>query len=353
MRLETLHLTDLRNIAQAELAVGAGMNWFYGANGAGKTSVLEAIHLLARGYSFRTRQAARLIRDGSSALRVLATTAEPGHRLGVERDREGWRGRIDGRDGKRVSEFASCLPLVLVEPENHQLIEGPPALRRSFLDWGLFHVEHDYLSVWRTYARALRQRNAGLRDGADTATLQAIEQIMAPAAARVDALRAGLVKTLQQRITALAASLGFALEPVRLEYAGADEPERHLEVWQDARAGDREQGHTRHGPQRAHLSVRSGDRAAAHRLSRGQMKLAALLLRLALLGEMHDRGIGAMLLLDDPVSELDGDHLSRLLAWLADWRGQVWVTAVDQPDVEKSADLQLFHVEQGKIRPVV
>jgi DNA replication and repair protein RecF len=351
MHLQTLDVTDLRNLEAVHLEAGPGINWLYGANGSGKTSVLEAIHLLARGRSFRAATMAPIIRDGARVLRVVTGTLAPEHRLGVERSAGEWSGRIDGRDCKRISEFARCLPLVLVDPENHQLLEGPPALRRSYLDWLVFHVEHAYLDHWRRYQRALRQRNAALREGSGGQTLDAVEAAMVEPARAVDRFRKEWVSRLASVLSDVQAELGFRLPDLVLEYRGAEPADGgYLELWQKNRERDRALAHTRDGPHRADLAVRADGRPVANRFSRGQMKLGALLLKLAALSLQRRHGSHPVLLLDDPVSELDRAHLDALLAWLKDQTHQVWVTAVEP---EPMLECRMFHVEQGKIRSMV
>ncbi|PKL95632.1 MAG: DNA replication/repair protein RecF [Gammaproteobacteria bacterium HGW-Gammaproteobacteria-8] len=351
MHICALAIHDLRNLESVQIEAGPGIHWLYGANGSGKTSVLEAIFLLARGRSFRSATLSPVIRDGARQARIVVRTATPEHRLGVQRSAGEWSGRIDGRDCGRVSEFARCLPLVLVDPENHQLLEGPPAQRRSYLDWLMFHVEHGYLENWRRYQRALRQRNAALRDSAGAATLDALEASMAAPAAAVDRCRAEWVAQLAAVLGDVQAEIGFRLPRLELAYRSPAALEGdYLEQWQKNRERDRALAHTRDGPHRADLLVREAGRPVASRFSRGQMKLGALLLRLAALSLQQRRGQTPLLLLDDPVSELDRPHLTALLEWLPRQASQVWVTAVDP---EPSVESRMFHVEQGKIQPML
>ena len=351
MHITALEIQRLRNLDQVSIRPAAGLNWLYGENGSGKTSVLEAVHVLARGRSFRTNTLNPVIQDGSRSLTVFARTADPEHRLGIERLSGRWTGRLDGASCSRVSDFARRLPLVLVDPENHQLLEGGPVLRRNFIDWGVFHVEHSYLEIWRRYARLLRQRNAALRDAASGAVLESLERPMADAAETLEQTRARWVRSLSKVLEALEPALAFRIAPLGLEYrSSCQSAGDYRETWAANRERDLEQGYTREGPHRAELAVRSGGRPAATRLSRGQMKLAALLLKLAQMKQAHSAGQIPMLLLDDPVSELDRDHLNRLLDWLAQQAYQVWITAVSPPD---GGDARLFHVEQGKIRSMV
>ena len=351
-----MHITELlvenfRNLDRAELKPGVRVNWLAGPNGAGKTSILEAIHALARGRSFRASTVGPMVRDGARAFRVFARTRDPDHRVGVERGASDWNGRIDGETCKRMSAFARCIPLVLIDPENHALVEGSPSLRRSFLDWGLFHVEQSYLEDWRRYSRLLRQRNAALRGGAADPMLDALDSPMAEAAERLDGSRNRYVERLSAEVRLLEDELRFELPSLELDYRqSCDSADGYRKQWRIARNRDREQGFTREGPQRAELAIRAGERMAAPRLSRGQMKLAALLLKLAQMRLGSREADKALLLLDDPVSELDETHLRRLFDWVADQPNQTWITAVETIPL---ATATMFHVEQGKIRAVV
>lgn len=361
MSIDRLTLRGVRNLEPLELAPAAGVNWFFGANGAGKTSILEAIVVLARGRSFRAGHLRSVIQHQAGALSVVARLADSGLTLGVERRHDSWRGRIAGQDSQRVSEFARALPLVLIEPESHLLIAGGPDHRRRYLDWLLFHVEHDYLPSWRRYSRLLRQRNAALRQGADDRVISALEVPMAQAARPLNELRAQAVSRLVKNTMTLNDALGFRLPGVlELNYRPGHPSELDLEaVLADSRERERERGFTVYGPHRAELGIRIGGHAAASELSRGQQKLLAVLLLLSHLQELATasagpverhavRNIGAqpMLLLDDPQSELDAEHLACLLEWLEEQHFQSWVTSTSP---WKGAQ-RLFHVEHGRVR---
>jgi DNA replication and repair protein RecF len=349
LSLARLSIRGVRNLAPLELTPAPGMNWFYGPNGAGKTSVLEAIYLLARGRSFRSSRVARVIQQDARALTVVAKRADNASRLGVERDGDGWRGRIDGRDCQRISEFAALLPLTLVEPGSHALIDGGPERRRQFLDWQLFHVEHDYLVAWQRFARLLRQRNAALKARSPDAVLDALEPEFLRSAEVIGRSRGALVERLSGYVARVQAELGFELPgDLSLRYRAGHPAETKLaDIVGEQRDRDRERGFTRHGPHRAELVLTCNGRAGAE-MSRGQQKLLAVVLLLAqyrLLAE--GQSLAPLLLVDDPVSELDDAHLASLLAWLGRESVQSWITATSRPTVPAG----MFHVEQGRVSP--
>ncbi|MGY6555144.1 MAG: DNA replication/repair protein RecF [Wenzhouxiangella sp.] len=352
MALELLSISGLRNLSAVELKPGSGLNWLSGENGAGKTSVLEAIYLLARGRSFRSARMGAVIQHGSDCLRVVARRADDQRRLGMERSTERWRGRIDGIETHRLSEFAQALPLVLMEPDSHRLIDSGPEGRRQYLDWQLFHVEPGYLEVWRRYARLLKQRNAALKMGSPDSVLSAIEAPMIQAGESLNDLRQRQVDAIFASVQRLATQLALRL-PGGLDMSykpGHPKDQALAEALPAFRDRDRELGFTRRGPHRADLVLNCAGRAAAEELSRGQQKLLALLLLLAQLRLVVEASpVAPLLMLDDPVSELDAGHLGTLLDWVRDQPVQTWVTATQ----EGPSGATVFHVEQGKIRPVV
>lgn len=349
MSLDRLSIRGVRNLEPLELSPAPGINWFFGPNGAGKTSLLEAIYLLARGRSFRSARVARVIQKDAGALTVVARRADTGNHLGVERDADGWRGRIDGRDCQRISEFAALLPLTLVEPGSHALIDGGPEGRRQFLDWQLFHVEQSYLAAWQRFARLLRQRNAALKAQASDRVLDALEPDFLRGAETIGQARESLVAHLSDHVRTVQSELGFRLPgPLALRYRSGHPADAELAVLlREQRQRDRERGFTRHGPHRAELLLTCDERAAAE-MSRGQQKLVAVVLLLAQYRLLSaGQSLSPLLLVDDPVSELDAPHLDALLSWLERESVQAWLTATSESPVPA----RLFHVEQGRVSP--
>ena len=174
MGLRRVRITAFRCIPEADLSLSPQRNYIFGPNGAGKTSLLEALYLLGRGRSFRTRHTRRLVMHGASGLAVFGEVVSPGrtHRIGAAFEDGHLERRVEGRAGVSGVELATLLPVHAIEPGSHELIQGGPSERRRFLDWGVFHVEHAYLEAWRRYRRVLGQRNAALKAGATAAELE-------------------------------------------------------------------------------------------------------------------------------------------------------------------------------------
>jgi len=348
-----LQVENLRNLARVEIEPHAVLNLFHGSNGAGKTSLLEALVVLSRGRSFRTTQAAELIGPQDSTFRVFALTEDRHgqlHRLGLERSGKRWRGRMDGADLSQLSQLTRSLPLVLMEPDSHLLVDGPPEVRRKYLDWGMFHVEQEFLSVWRRYSKALKQRNAALRGG-QPAVLDAIDRILAGHGSRLTELRRAHSESVGRNIQTMLSALGATLQELSLEYQqGWSGGELH-DVLRRNRERDADRGQTLSGPHRADLALVCGSAPARAVLSRGEQKILAAALLLTQAELLASLGEKPVILLDDLASEFDDLHYARVLERALATGAQVWVSGTRKPAA--TPDCAMFHVEQGRVAKVV
>lgn len=366
MRVTRLRLTDMRRFAAAELAAGPGLNLITGDNGAGKTTLLEALHLMAYGRSFRGRVRDGLIRQGAAALEVFTEWEEDVGSGGVRMRRAGlrhtggtWTGRLDGADVGYLGELCAALAVVTFEPGSHALVMGGSEARRRLLDWGLFHVEPAFLALWRRYARALKQRNALLKQRAADAQLEPWEHELAVAGEAITRRReahldgwAPLFAGTAARLLPAAGHGSLAFQPGwrRDEVSLADA----LLV---ARERDLAAGFTTVGPHRADWRVDYTAIPGREALSRGQAKLSALALLLSQ-AEHHAQLLGTwpVVALDDLASELDRAHQQRVLEWLIATGAQLFVTGTEAPAALSTVDsvpLARFHVEQGRLRAEV
>lgn len=357
MRLTRLVLRDLRNLAEVELHPGPGLNLLVGPNGAGKTSILEGLHLLAYGRSFRGRVRDGLVRTGQDAVNVFAEWELEGgrgeHRAGLRHAGNHWEARIDGTPVAHLGELCAAFMVVTFEPGSHALVSGGGEPRRRFVDWGLFHVEQDFLPVWRRYSRALKQRNALLKSGAGAGQIAAWDRELATAGEELTRRRALYLERLQERLTPVAGALAPLLGRMSLEF---DPGWRRSDLsLADALAvaGDRDRmlGHTTVGPHRADWKLVLSEKERGEALSRGQAKLAALSCLFAQAADCADeRGDWPVIALDDLASELDAAHRKRVLDYLDATPAQVFITGTDEPEtVRSTATAVVFHVEQGRV----
>lgn len=352
MIIQRLQIGNLRNLVQVSIEAHPGLNYLVGANGAGKTSVLEAIVVLSRGRSFRTHQAQELVGPEGRTFHVYAETRNGGvsSRLGLERSGKRWRGRIDGRDLTQLSELTRQLPVVLMEPDSHLLVSGTPEIRRKYLDWGMFHVEQGFLDTWRSFSKALKQRNAALRSR-NSDILDSLDFVLAEQGEQLANLREVYLSELSERLVPLLKAVSLRHDDIILRYQPGWVGQSYLEALQKSRPKDLEKGMTVSGPHRADLLLSCGKRAAKAVLSRGEQKALAAALMLTQAEKLVSTGAIPVLLFDDLVSEFDREHFNRVLHTAADLGAQLWLTGTDCPPIVRPH--KMFHVEQGSVSEMV
>jgi DNA replication and repair protein RecF len=348
MSLLALEAEGLRCLEPTRLEFHPRVNLISGANGAGKTSLLEAAYLLGRGRSFRTRFTERLINHQAERLSVFGRTDDPVFPtvgFGFDR-RKGPSARLSGRDARSLAELSEAFPVQVLDPGIHRLVEEGPGHRRRWLDWGVFHVEPGFVGAWTDYTRTLKQRNAALRSGSD------------PSPWEPDLVRlAGVLSAARNRTMAelephwketLSALLG---EPVSLGfYRGWAQDRDLVEALASQRPQDLKRGSTGQGAHRFDVQLRIDGRFAREVLSRGQQKLLGAALALAMAKLVASDGRRApTLLLDDPAAELDRAHTDALMAEIRKMRGQLLVTTIHAGAGEFGEPGRAFHVERGRV----
>ncbi|MFI4866054.1 MAG: DNA replication/repair protein RecF [Steroidobacterales bacterium] len=354
MSLAELRLEDLRCLRRAQLILHPRLNLITGNNGSGKTSILEAIYLLGRGRSFRTRHTEHLVRHTASELRVFGqveSAASVSHNIGVVCNRQdGVHARIDAHEVASRAELSELFPIQVIDPGIHRLVEEGPVQRRRWLDWAVFHVEPDFVRHWQGYSRALRQRNAALKTGADPAIwnweLVRLGDILTAARVR-------LIAALQPYWSAALRELDMA--PVSLGYFQGWSREQELAAALTTHiVRDRERGSTSYGPHRFDVLLRLEGRPARDLVSRGQQKLLGAAMALTMSRYVTEAaGRVPTLLLDDPAAELDRPHTERLLAAVAALGGQLVVTALYAGDTPLGTPDRVFHVEHNEVKTAI
>lgn len=349
MHLSRLRVQDFRCLGYAEIEPAPGINVVTGDNGSGKSSLLEALYFLGRGRSFRRTPAARLNRRGSDGLAVYGVVN--GRGIGVTHGGNRTRIKIGPRGGASFYDLVTALPIQIIDPNLHRLLEEGPAVRRRYLDWGVFHVEHGFYPAWRRYSRALRQRNHALRSRQSIDVIQVWDAELARSALEVDALRQRYIHALKQVIPQMVERL-LGEGTVTLDYhRGWPSGMEFTEALADALAKDRRGGFTHAGPHRADLRLRVGGLQARDWVSRGQQKVlssALLLAQTAVLAEQQD--IRPLLLVDDLAAELGHDYRSALFNVIESLNVQCFMTFLDAALVPKAVcPGAMFHVEHGRV----
>lgn len=357
MLIRALALTDFRCHAGLEIELGAdsapGGVALVGDNATGKTSILEAIYLLSRGVSFRGSAPSDVVAHSKPHALVVGAVEKQGEtiRVAVQRERSGLQARLGRSRDATVLELARALPIQVMDPRAHRLIDEGPVHRRRLLDWGVFHVEHSFIQDWRQFQRLLRQRNAACRHG-DRNQLRAWNPAFVELSTMIDeARRRHLAALSDSWVSRVQALLGHEHRPVLSYRSGWPKDQDLAQSLATAESRELEAGYSVIGPHRADIRLQLDGRQVRHQASRGQQKALVLALLLAQLEIVSDTiGHGPVLLIDDFSAEWGAGIRRRAVDQLQ--RGSVqWIsTWLDAPD--PALDIaQMFHVEHLRTSP--
>ena len=357
-QISQLHLQNFRNCTQAQCQLSSGLNLFVGDNAAGKTSFIEAIWLLATGRSFRTTKSHHLIQHDQpqSVIFCQVTSShnpEKTHKLGVQKSATNTLLKVDGEQVKGQIHLTSLIPVQLLTPESHRLLEEGPKARRQFMDWGCFYQDSDFIQQWRIYQRNLKQRNHALKRRLPQAQVQLWDHQLVETALNIDQIRQAYLE---------------ALEPYLLTFCQALMPELKEQVVCQYRAGwpksaddllslmtqnyqkDSQVGHTQYGAHRADIRFKFGNQEAMNILSRGQQKLFVCALLLAQ-ASLHEKVVNepVIMLIDDLPAELDENHRHKLLELLQMLNIQHLITSTSESliPILNPDNTKIWYIEDG------
>lgn len=363
-----LDIDRLRNLSGVSIQPAPRLNLITGANGSGKTSLLEAIHILSLGRSFRSSRLEPLIQSDSELFHLFVKFTN-GDTAGVQKSRDS-RSRILKFNGEKQGNWqalVSALPVQLFNSDSFSLLQGGSRVRRRYLDWGVFHVEHGFLPAWQAMARCLSQRNALLKKGRTaSAQLASWDQQFISATKRVTTDRreyfARLLPYLQEATKELLSDLGV---PISYQFhQGWSDDQEYEEALSLAYDGDLRYGVTRKGPHRADLLIKAGGLPADQVLSRGQQKVLVCAMKLAEIRSLQaiNPVVQPVLLVDDLASELDDSNRRKVLEAMTGLGTQGFFTAIEPselseleaqgPPGKEGAQIRQFHVEHGKIEAI-
>lgn len=352
MPIALLRGENFRLYPRFEIRPHPTLNLIVGDNAAGKTTLLEALFVAGRGRSFRAQGLNELCGAQSPSWTLFMEVAgSPEHRVGMGWTRDGLATRLDGEPASRLSDLVRSVPMQILDPHAHRLLEDGPAYRRSFIDWGVFHVEHRFLDTWRRYQRALRQRNSALRAQLDDRAVQSWDEELATAGEALSAMRIEHLQQVAPGLHRWSERLLGTPDAVYTWSRGWPEDLGLKEVLALQFDQHRRLGSTVQGPHRAELRISLNQARVKGRASRGQQKMLIVAMVLAQAELLAVSGAPIpVLLLDDFGSELAAEFQARLAAALAAYPGQKFITAFEAPAAFRGFEGELFHVEHGTIR---
>ena len=360
MNLQRLAMQNFRGLSASQIDLSAGINVFYGDNGAGKSSVIEAIHFLSCCKSFRTRVLDNLIAYDNDWLSInaIASKVESGlyHSISVRRILKKNTVLIDDTPLYRASQLSQMLPALLVCSERQRLFIAPPQERRNFLDWGLFHVKPDSINLFSKYERSLRQRNASIKNKSNADLVKSWDQELIECGQQIIGLRAWFIDKLSEILNRDYASF-YGDFSFAFQYEdGCGRFHDMAQALNDGFDQDCRYGYTRFGPHRSEFEVLYSGRNIKDNFSHGQTKLLIYFLALSQAQFIYEaKGVKPWLLLDDFASDFSEDTLSKAFSVVADSGCQVFITsAIDLSKYQqKYPGIYLFHVEHGNVKKMI
>ncbi len=358
MSLTKLDIYSLRNIQQESINPIAGINFFYGENGSGKSSIIEAIYILGRANSFRSKSIKSIINFSKDELIVSAKKQEPNgliSNIGVLLNDKKIRCHINHQLTKRRSELAYTLPIQIIHPKSFELLDSGPQIRREFLDWGVFHDNENFLLIFSKFKTALIQRNALLK----SKKIQLIDvwnKELIYYGTIVNQYREVYIQKFKPIFLNILKYF-FQIENIDLKLLPGWDTSLELEnILVSNLEKDLRYGFTQNGPHRGDFQISMDDRLVKDVVSRGQLKLFVISLKLAqmqlLLNEKINKGC---FLIDDFSAELDVENREKLLLYLSNMNCQVFITATEISEfgnLSKINNYKMFHVEHGTIKSV-
>lgn len=359
MRLVSLRLHDFRSYQTLMLTPPEGVTVIVGENGAGKTNLLEAVHLCCLGRSHRTSADGDMIRRGqeTAAVQLVVARRDGRHDVGIRLYQNQRRKKllyVNGKTASRMGELMGHATCVMFSPEDLAIVKDGPHTRRRFMDMLLSECQRAYFYALQTYNATLRQRNALLKlNPDDAAQLDAWDAQLAEAAAPVVRLRAAAAQELDRLARAHYAFIsGRSDEKLSLSYIGQVsplEPEADLlEKLRAARAEDMRRMTTTIGPHRDDLMLMLSGHEIRAFGSQGQARTAALSLKLAAFDMLTDtQGEPPLLLLDDVLSELDPVRRRRIIERIKS--AQALITCTDPSDFTGASPACVLKVADGHI----
>ncbi|MCU7935974.1 MAG: DNA replication and repair protein RecF [Candidatus Thiodiazotropha sp. (ex Dulcina madagascariensis)] len=354
MYLERLTIENLRNIAKADILPGKTNNFIVGKNGAGKTTLLEAIYLLGRARSFRQGNDKNLIKTSTDRLTLftkLYTNQGQRHKIGLSKDDKTTHIRRDRETVTKLSDLAKSFPLTVITPNVQRIIEEDPHQRRRLLNWGVFHVEHTYGNLAKKYQKCLNQRNIALRGS--RSQLSVWDRQIAELGETIHKHQSSYLVEWNKILNEMIEAVGI-ISPLRLELKSGWKRGLSLQEAIEAnQKADIERGFTTSGPHRTDIRIMDEGADIKSHYSRGQKKIAVILLLLGQAMMQVKRTLESPILLIDEIhSELDSNSYHSLLAYITELQLQSFITTLEpleKGETTGKGGAKMFHVEHGTV----
>lgn len=362
MHIKELKLDSFRNFSTLSFSPNSNLNIIYGENGAGKSSILEAIYVLSFGRSFRSSKLDSIVNYETSQATAYCQFQENDkiRKLGYSRLKStGNTISIDGSKTSRISEIARIIPVQLFTPQSSDLIIGAPVGRRRYIDWLLFHVEHEFNDINKKYLKCMQQRNALLKlfDFHDSKLFSEqdvwLDQL-AELGEKITNFRKHYIDLLNVEISVLFEQFYPELKFSMRYNTGWDKDKSLKDCMLSKVERDLFRGSCGYGPHKADIQFIVSEKSASEFLSRGQLRLLVSVLLLAEVKVLNRiKNKNTIFLIDDISAELDEDKREKFINAILENDAQVFITAIEKQQVsflDKYKNKKMFHVKHNHVK---
>lgn len=352
MTIRQLSLSGFRNLKSTTLDFHSGFNLISGANGSGKTSLVEAVHIICQGQSFKTTRLDECIQHGESSFLLFAQFND--YKAGFSRENKITKLRLNEININKLSEFTEKSPIRIINSNSFYIVDGSPGTKRAYMDWILFHVEQSFKTLWSHYQHALKQRNSLLRKKTDILQLDYWDKYLSDLNQQIYHQRKSIISKLNHCIKENLMDLISDLD-IGIRYQPGWNNEKPLSILlKSQRKKDLKLGFTGIGIHRDNIEITSKGHPVQSVLSRGQLKRLASTMLLAQIYIVQALSKSVILIIDDIAAELDKFSAGKILQMIPNLNVQTFLTNIEQDSLltKYQQEYKMFHVEHGIILPV-
>jgi DNA replication and repair protein RecF len=346
-----LNIHNFRNILYKDFYFKNKINIFHGENGVGKTSILEAIHLTASGKSFRKSATKSLINFKKKDFTIFLETInnQTKKSFSINKNINGkFKAKINNKSIAKQSEITTVFPVISIDPEVYRLVDYGPLYRRNYLDWLVFHVKHDYISLWKNTYKCIKQLNFLYKHKAPQNEIYFWEENFSNFAEELNLIRMQYFTLVSNEIKKMSSIMQSELSDLSLIFKQGWSNEYTLkEQLIIDKEKNRLYGQLQHGPHKMDIQIKDGKQQANQTLSRGQKKLLSIIFYMAYIEILIQNEKQPILCLDDLDAELDSNKLSKAASYFVSTNSQIFITSVLKEKIGNVfPQAELFHVKR-------
>lgn len=350
MFISKLKIYNFRSIKEKEFLFTKNINIFYGKNGIGKTSIIEAINFLSSGKSFRKGSSKSLIQFNCLNLTVYIESFKNDipYTIGVNKHKNGkWKSQFNNNKHIKQSDISRYFPVVSIDPEVYRLVDFGPLYRRNFLDWLVFHVKHEYLILWKKVHRCIKQLNLLYKSNVSINEIKNWEKSFVTYSEKLNTIRKEFFDKIQPIIIKLTKNMQGEIKDLSISFKqGWSNNIKLSEQINIDRSKNIRFGQILHGPHKMDIKISTSNVPASQTLSRGQKKILSITFYMAYIEILKEFNIKPILCLDDFDAEIDKSKLQKAAEFFINSNAQIFITSVDKNKIKKIfPSAELFHVK--------